>query len=134
MSTTANLPNVQDPRLAPFWEASRRHSLVAQKCNDCGYLRFPPVEVCAKCWSEDQSWAEISPEGTLWSYVVYHRALDASKKDDIPYVIGRVVTDDGVIFNVRLNVAPEDARVNMRVTAAWDDVTDEVTLLRFTAA
>jgi uncharacterized OB-fold protein len=64
---------------------------------------------------------------------VYHRALDPSKKDDIPYVIGRVKSDDGPIFTVRLDVSPDAATVDMPLTVSWDDVDEEVTLVRFTA-
>jgi uncharacterized OB-fold protein len=130
-SPPARLPDVTAPATAPFWEAARRHILVALKCNECGDVRYPATEICPQCWSSNQSWTEISPFGTLWSFVVYHRALDASKKDDVPYVVGRVVTDDGPIFTVRLDVAPGEARVDQRLRASWDDVTDEVTLLRF---
>ena len=133
-STNPNLPDTQAPATAPFWEAAKRHVLLAQRCEGCGYTRYPPSALCPKCWSAEQSWAEIAPTGTLWSFVVYHRALDPSKADEIPYVVGRVVTDDGPIFTVRLDIAPEEAKVDQRVTASWDDVTDEVTLLRFAAA
>lgn len=135
MSTTpTRLPDVTAPTTAPFWEAAKRHVLVAQKCEDCGDLRYPALEICPKCWSPNQVWTEISPQGTLFSFVVYHRALDSSKNNEIPYVIGRVVTDDGPIFNVRLDIAPGDAKVDQRVRASWDDVNDEVTLLRFESA
>jgi uncharacterized OB-fold protein len=125
------LPNVTDPTTAPFWEASKRQVLVAQRCTDCGDTRFPYLDLCPKCWSENQEWVEVAPTGELWTFVVYRRALDPTKNDEIPYVIGRVVTDDGPIFNVRLDIAPEEAKVGMRLTATWDDVTDDVTLLRF---
>ena len=128
------LPDVTDPATAPFWEAARNHTLVAQRCNQCGATRYPALEICARCWSDDQSWVPIAPTGELWSYVVYHRALDPAMKSEIPYVIGRVLTDDGVIFSVRLDVSPEEATVGIRLTASWDDVTDQVTLLRFQAA
>jgi uncharacterized OB-fold protein len=128
------LPDTSDPTTAPFWENSARHVLVAQRCAACGDTRFPYIEICPVCWSSDQSWERISTEGELWSFVVYHRALDPAMRDEVPYVIGRVVSDDGPIFNVRLDVSPEDAAVGMRVTASWDDVTEDVTLLRFTAA
>ena len=127
------LPDVHDPVMAPFWEASKRHVLVAQKCNNCGDKRFPPTEICRTCWSADQVWEEIEPTGTLWSYVVYHRALDPSRRDDVPYLIGRVSTDAGPIYTVELDISREDAKVGMQVTASWDDLTDEVTLLHFTA-
>jgi uncharacterized OB-fold protein len=134
VSDSPNLPATDLPLTAGFWEAAKRHVLTAQKCLDCGYLRYPALEICPRCWSTNQAWTEISPTGTLWSYIVYHRALDPSKKDEIPYVVGRVKTDDGPVFTVRLDIAPEDAKVDMRVTATWDDVSDEVTLVRFAAA
>ncbi|MDC0770788.1 Zn-ribbon domain-containing OB-fold protein [Streptomyces sp. HD] len=133
MSDNPNLPATDLPLTAGFWEAAKRHVLTAQKCLDCGYLRYPALEICPRCWSTNQAWTEISPNGTLWSYIVYHRALDPSKKDEIPYVVGRVKTDDGPVFTVRLDIAPEDAKVDMRVTATWDDASDEVTLVRFAA-
>lgn len=130
----ANLPDVTAPGTAPFWDAAREHRLVAQQCGSCGALRYPASEICPTCWSDAQSWVPIAPTGELYSYVVYHRALDPSTKNDIPYVVGRVLTDDGVVFTVRLDVGPDEARVGMRLTASWNDVTDAVTLLRFTAA
>ncbi len=136
MSYTAaprRLPDVTNPTDAAFWEAASRHELYAQRCDKCGDIRYPAREVCPKCWSDQQAWVKSSETGELYSFVVYYRALDPSKKDDIPYVIGRVVTDDGVIFTVRLDVEPEDAVVGMRLRATWDDLTDTVTLLRFAA-
>lgn len=130
----SSLPDITLPATAPFWEAAKRHVLVAQKCGNCGDTHYPYVEICPVCWSSDQRWREISTEGELYSYVVYHRALDPSKKDEIPYVIGRVLTDDGPIFNVRLDAALGEVKVGMRLTASWDDASDDVTLLRFRPA
>jgi uncharacterized OB-fold protein len=132
-ATPQNLPDVTDPATAAFWEAAREHRLLAQSCDACGDLRYPATEICPRCWSDSQSWVPIAPTGELYSYVVYHRALDPSMKDEIPYVVGRVLTDDDVVFTVRLDLEPEEARVGMRLVASWNDVTDAVTLLRFAA-
>jgi hypothetical protein len=132
-ATPQNLPDVTDPATAAFWEAAREHRLLAQSCDECGDLRYPVTEICPRCWSDSQSWVPIAPTGELYSYVVYHRALDPSMKDEIPYVVGRVLTDDGVVFTVRLDLEPDEARVGMRLVATWNDVTDAVTLLRFAA-
>jgi uncharacterized protein len=132
-ATPQNLPDVTDPATAPFWEAAREHRLLAQSCDACGDLRYPATEICPRCWSDSQSWVPIAPTGELYSYVVYHRALDPSMKDEIPYVVGRVLTDDGVVFTVRLDLEPDEARVGMRLVASWNNVTDAVTLLRFAA-
>lgn len=126
-----NLPDTSEPLTAPFWDAARNHILVAQSCADCGDMRYPALEICPQCWSADQTWAPIATTGTLWSYVVYHRALDPSKKDDVPYVIGRVKTEDGPVFTVRLDVSPDEAEVGMPLIVSWDDVDEEVTLVRF---
>lgn len=127
----ARLPDVTAPGTSGFWEALRRHELVAQRCATCGALRYPATDICPTCWSSDQAWVPIAETAELYSYVIYHRALDPAMKDEVPYVVGRVVTDDGVIFTVRLDVDPDDVRIGMRLRASWDDVTDEVTLLRF---
>ncbi|MDX2520318.1 Zn-ribbon domain-containing OB-fold protein [Streptomyces scabiei] len=132
-ATPQNLPDVTDPATAAFWEAAREHRLLAQSCGACGDLRYPATEICPRCWSDSQSWVPIAPTGELYSYVVYHRALDPSMKDEIPYVVGRVLTDDGVVFTVRLDLEPDEARVGMRLVASWNDVTDAVSLLRFAA-
>ena len=132
MTATSRLPDVTEPLMAPFWQAAKRHVLVVQECDTCGDVRFPPLEICSTCWSTEQTWREIEPTGTLWSFVVYHRALDRSKKDEIPYSIGRVKTDAGPMFTVRLDVPREETRVGMPVVATWLDVNDDVTLLRFT--
>lgn len=128
------LPDVNEALSAPFYEAAKRHVLTVQKCNGCGDMRYPALEICPNCWSTDQEWQEIGPTGTVYSFVVYHRALDPSKKDEIPYVIGRVKTDAGPMFTVRLDVPREEAHVGMKVVASWEDVNEEVTLVRFTSA
>jgi hypothetical protein len=48
------------------------------------------------------------------------------------HVAGRVVTDDGPIFTVRPDGRRDEFSVGMRMRALWDDVTEAVTLLRFT--
>lgn len=125
------LPDSHDPLMAPFWEASKRHAVSVQRCNSCGELRFPPLPICSNCWSEDQTWQEVEPLGSLWSYVVYHRALDSAFADDIPYAIGRVKIDAGPTFTVRLDVPLDDIEVGMPLRASFNDVSDEISLLQF---
>ncbi|MBV9595131.1 MAG: OB-fold domain-containing protein [Actinobacteria bacterium] len=128
------LPDVKAPDTAGFYEAAKRHSLVVQKCNNCGEMRFPPLPICSNCWSSDQDWAEIEPTGTVWSWVVYHRALEPSFADEIPYAVGRVKTTAGPTFTVRLNIPIEEIEIDMPVTATFKDVNDEVSLLEFSKA
>jgi hypothetical protein len=69
------LPDASDPLMASFWAASKRHVLMIQRCGNCGEVRFPPLPVCSRCWSADQSWVETDPAGAVYSYVVYHRGV-----------------------------------------------------------
>ena len=36
-----------------YWDATRRHELVAQRCNACGAFQWGPEAVCHKCHSID---------------------------------------------------------------------------------
>jgi uncharacterized protein len=129
-----DLPDASDPLMAGFWEASKHHVLVIQRCHSCGEVRFPPLPVCSNCWSEDQSWVETDPAGTVYSYVVYHRALSPAFADEVPYAIGRVKVAAGPSFTVRLDIPLDEISVDMPVAATFKDVSDEISLLRFTRA
>jgi uncharacterized OB-fold protein len=126
------VPDAKDPLMAGFWEASKRHALAVQKCNNCGEVRFPALPICANCWSEDQAWVETEPNGTVYSYVVYHRAFSPAFKEDIPYAVGRVKSAAGPVFTVRLDIPLDKISVDMPVVASFKDVTDDISLLQFT--
>ena len=129
---TIPVPDANDPLMAGFWEASKRHVLAIQRCNNCGQVRFPALPICSNCWSEDQAWAETEPTGTVYSYVVYHRAFAAAFNDELPYAVGRVKVTAGPIFTVRLDIPLDQITVDMPVVASFKDVTDEISLLQFT--
>ena len=95
MTGPGALAPVGDPLSAPFWAAARRGRLVIQRCRDCGELRWPPLAGCPECRSRDTTWDEVSPNGTVWSFVVYHRAFAAELKQQIPYTVVVVQLDDG---------------------------------------
>jgi uncharacterized OB-fold protein len=126
------VPDAHEPLMAPFWEASKRHVVAVQKCKDCGEVRFPPLPICSNCWSENQTWWEVEPSGTLWSYVVYHRALDPAFADEVPYAVGRVKIDAGPTFTVRLDIPLDEIQVDMPVRASFSDISDEISLLQYT--
>ena len=49
----------------PFWEGTKQHKLLLQKCDDCGAFRFTPKEVCPDCTSVSATWTEVSGSGTI---------------------------------------------------------------------
>jgi uncharacterized protein len=125
------LPDPADPVSGPFWEAARNRRLVVQRCLNCGRLRYPPLVGCPDCLSRPAEWTELRPEGTIWSYAVYHRALHAAFDGDPPYTVAVVELDDGPRIAARLAPPGAEAAVGARVVAGFEDVSDTVTLLRW---
>jgi len=129
------LAPVTDPLTAPFWDAASKGRLVIQRCRACGELRWPPLVGCPECHGRDATWDEVRPTGTIWSFVVYHRAFAAELKDEIPYTVAMVQLDDGPYLVGRLHDA-EDAghrpAIGDRVTAVFTE-TDGVPAVRWRA-
>jgi uncharacterized OB-fold protein len=136
MSTTAEyskpLPNVNNPRTKPYWDAAKRHELQMQRCPNCGYYRYPPAPRCPECLEENDEWVTLSGRGTIWSFNVYHHVFNQNFKEDIPYNAALVELEEGprLITNI-VGIPNEDLRVEMPVEVYFDDVTDDVTLVKF---
>lgn len=128
---TKPLPDVDDPDLKPFWAAARESRLTAQRCRGCGLLRWPPGPVCGTCLEEDSEWVDVSTEGTVWSYAVYHRAFHPGFQADVPYVVGIVENADGLHFVGNVLGPRASIAVGSRVSAVFDAVTPEVTLVKW---
>jgi len=126
------LPNINNPNTKPFWEAARRHELRAQRCPDCTFVRYPAAKFCPECLAENDEWVALSGKGKVWSFGVYHHVFSPAFKDDIPYNAALVELDEGprMITNI-VGVPNEAITVGMPVEVAFDDVTDEVTLVKF---
>lgn len=91
----SKLPDVSNPLSAPFWEGTRAGELRVQRCDSCGYLRWPPSPVCPQCGSEASNWIATQGRGRLYSYATYHRAFDPSLEDDLPYTVGLIELVEG---------------------------------------
>lgn len=132
-SKPTTLAPVTDPLSAPFWDAARRGRLVIQRCTACGELRWPPLVGCPECRSRDATWDEVSPSGTIWSFVIYHRAFAAELKDQIPYTVAMVHLDDGPYLVGRFEAdTGRKPAIGDRVTAAFTE-TDGVPAVRWRA-
>jgi uncharacterized OB-fold protein len=79
-----------------FWSAVDEGVLQFQVCDECGFTRWPPSGVCPECLSREWSWRPSRGEGSVWSYVVYHRAYDAEFGPWLPYNVALIELDEGV--------------------------------------
>jgi hypothetical protein len=132
MTSIKPLPDVEDPLTEPFWSATREGRLEVPECANCGYVQWPPTPVCPNCQHTGRRWREIPASGTLYTYAVYHRALDPAFADDIPYAVG-LVELDGVsrkMYGVMLD-DESVLKIGARVHGVFEQVTDQVTFVRW---
>jgi uncharacterized OB-fold protein len=120
---------------APYWEYCRKHEIRMQKCQQCGYIRFPASIVCPKCHSLEAEWTKLSGKGRVYSFIIYHQAYHPSYKDDLPYAVAIIQLDEGPRMESNIiGCKMEDIKIDMPVEVVFDDVTDEVTLPKFKPA
>ena len=124
-------PDVNDPALAPFWKGTKEGKLLIQACKKCGYLRWPPGPLCNECLSEESEWREVSPTGTLWSYAVYHRAMNPKFKDQIPYTVVLIELDDGPRMYGRLVKGAAKVEVGAPVRAVFHEIEPGVSFVNW---
>jgi uncharacterized OB-fold protein len=87
---------------AVFWSSAQDGRLTFQRCAACGYIRWPAAGVCPECLGADTRWVDVDGSGTVWSYVIYHRAYSAALRDAVPYNVALVELDCGVRLLTRL--------------------------------
>jgi len=127
-------PDVNDPGTAPFWKGTQDGKVVLQACTKCGYLRWPPGPICNECLSPDTEWKEVAPTGTVWSYAVYHRAMNPRFKDQVPYTVALVELDDGPRMYGRLVGDTAHVAVGAPVRAVLQEVEPGVTVVNWELA
>jgi uncharacterized OB-fold protein len=122
------LPRI-DGADGPFWQALRRREVQVQRCGSCGTHRFPATRYCAQCRSDQSAWVTVVPSGTLETWCVFHRPYFDGLP--VPYTVIQVRLDCGVRVFSNPAAGANALRIGMVVEAVFEDVTDEVTLLKF---
>ena len=116
---------------APFWEGTREGELRAQRCGDCGHLRWPPAVVCPICLSSRHEWVRLSGRGKVHSWIVVHKSQHPAFWGD-PFNVAIVELDEGPRLHTNLvDVDPAAIRIGLPVEVVFDPQNDEITLPRF---
>ena len=119
----------------PFWDAAKRHELQIQRCNACRTHIFYPREACSECLSPDLIWIPVSGKGTLYSYTIAQAPTHPAFADDVPYVIAIVELEEGPRITTNLvGCQPDQVTIGMPVVASFEEVTPEMTLVKFRPA
>jgi uncharacterized protein len=123
------LPAIDGPDKL-FWRALRRREVRVQRCDSCGTHRFPSARYCAHCRSEDHEWVAVAPAGVIETWCVFHRPYFEGLP--VPYTVIQVRLDCGVrLFSNPTGVETGELRIGMPVEAVFEDITPDVTLLKF---
>ena len=132
MTTYAKPLPAIDESNAPHWAGARERQIRVQKCSDCSALRYPPARYCARCLSDRSGWVTLSGSGEVWSHCTFHRAYFKGFDPEIPYTVVLVKLDEGpLLYSNLVGVPRGEERIGMRVHAVFEDVTAEVTLIKF---
>ena len=78
-----------------YWDGLRAGRFLLQRCGACGRHRFPPMPSCPWCAATGFDVREVDPKGTVYSWVVVHRALTPARADEVPYAVATVDLDVG---------------------------------------
>lgn len=118
----------------PFWEGCARNELLIQRCLRCSHLRYPPSRYCPKCLATDASWLKVSGQGSVFSFVIFHRAYHPAWQERIPYNVCLIELDEGPMM--LSNVIDTDncvLAVGMRVAVAFQRAAEDLTIPVFRA-
>lgn len=131
MSYTKPLP--KSSRITePFWQGTKRHELLIQRCKDCHQYIFYPRSHCPQCLSTGLEWIKSSGQGKVYSYTVIRRAALPGFVHEVPYVFAIIELEEGPRLTSNIvSCNPEEVRIGMPVTAVFEEVTPEVTLVKF---
>ena len=125
------LPNVTSAD-RPFWEAAKEHRLTLPKCGQCGHVFFPPYLFCPQCISRDIRWIEASGKAKVWGHIEMAQPYLKSFEAELPYNVVLVELEEGpMMFSNVVGVPNEAIQVGMPLEAIFDDVTSEMTLVKF---
>ncbi|VTU45663.1 putative nucleic-acid-binding protein containing a Zn-ribbon (plasmid) [Variovorax sp. SRS16] len=125
------LPTLTDEN-RPFWDACRAGRLCLQRCDNCAHIRYPISPVCPRCLASGFEWAQVSGRGSVFSYIVFHRAYHPGFRDELPYNVALVQLDEGPRMYSNIVGTPNDqVRIGDAVEVVFDRATDEVTIPKF---
>jgi len=140
VTTTPYLPSgmplptpTPDPLDAGFWQGTKQHRLLVQRCQACGTFQFGPEWICHGCRSENLGWQGCSGRGKVYAFERVWHPVHPALKERGPYLIALVELPDA--GNVRmvgnlLGDPHQEVKIGADVEVVWEDHED-VTLVQW---
>ena len=113
-----------------MWRSIEERAMRLQCCDDCGAWQYPPAPACVECLSEAMTWKSLRGEGTILSWVIFHRQyLDTYPA---PYNVVSVRLKEGPILTSNLvGPEPEGSWIGAEVRMVYSEFPDGTVLPRF---
>lgn len=125
------LPKIDELNQA-HWHGAQHGRLMIQQCKICNTYRYPFKKMCTHCYSTEVDWKQVSGKGSIWSWCVFHRPYFKGFESEMPYNVVLVKLDEGIfIYSNLVGELKEKPHIGMRVKAFFDEVTPEVSLVKF---
>lgn len=103
-----------------FIELRDNQKIMGTKCSQCGKIFVPPRKTCPTCFTSNDEWKEIAPQGTLVSYTVVRRHLASlPKKPPIIYGLIQLEGADTALLHILDEIRPEDVQIGMKLQAKF---------------
>lgn len=119
------------PVTQPFWDATRDHRLLLQKCHE-GHIFYYARTHCPQCLSNQLEWVEATGKGKLYSYTVAYRPRSPEFADDVPYIIAAITLAEGPrMTSLLVEADPENVEIDGSVELVWDDISDAISMPYF---
>ena len=120
------------PISQPFWDAAREGKLLIQRSRKTGKAVFYPRAISPFGPDDELEWFEASGRGTVYTYTVARRPTAPQWANEPPLVIAIVELEEGARMTTNItDCDPANVRIGMPVTAVFDAVTPETTLVKF---
>ncbi len=125
------IPFVQ-PWTEAFWAATKKHSLLIQKCSSCTKLIFYPRKRCPYCWSSDLGWQQASGKAKVNTFTIVRDMVEPKFMADLPYVLAMVDLEEKIRMMTRIvECDPEVVKIGMDVEVVFEDITNQHALPLF---
>jgi uncharacterized OB-fold protein len=123
LSRTILPPGLPAPRPTPdgldqpYWEAARRHELVAQRCRKCRSWQWGPEWICHRCLGFDLAFERVPGRGRIYSWERAWHPVHPALREAVPYVAVLVELPEAGGIRMLGNLAG-DARAPVEIGAA----------------
>jgi uncharacterized OB-fold protein len=133
------LPDMR-PEGDAFWAGTKEHKLLLPTGPDGTPFWYP--RALSPGTLEAHTWTESAGTGTVYTYSTHFIGPSKAYKGDPPHIVALVDLDEGPRMMTNLvkdeegypSLDPDDVKIGMRVRVVFHDVTDEITLPKFTPA